>query len=116
MIKLNNGSKPITKVIIIWYTIQYGFCQRVIYDIVQYKYYFFSAEDIPKEWENKWKTVDVYPDLFLPHPNIFIAKDTELKILDSKDIQAFPTKLVSIAILLKLHNNINYIIAILLQF
>ena len=77
---------------------------------------FFSAEDIPKKWENKWKTVDIYPDLFLPHPNIFIAKDTELKILDSKDIQAFPTKLVSIAILPKLHNNINYIIAILLQF
>ena len=78
--------------------------------------FFFAAEDLPKEWENKWKTVDIYPDLFLPHPNIFIAKDTELKILDSKDIQAFPTKLVSIAILLKLHNNINYIIAILLQF
>ena len=51
-------------------------------------------EDIPKEWENKWGTVDVYPDLFLPRPNIFIAKDTELKVLDSKDIQAYPTKLV----------------------
>ena len=72
-------------------------CQKVIqYNIIQYKYNFFAAEDIPKEWENKWKTVDIYPDLFLPHPNIFIAKDTELKILDSKDIQAFPTKLVSI--------------------
>ena len=61
----------------------------------------FTVEDIPKEWDNKWKTVDVYPDLFLPDPNIFIAKDTEQKILDSKDIQSLPTKLVcSIAILL----------------
>ena len=95
VIKLNNGSKPITKVIIIS---NMEFVKKLYstYNIIQYKYNYFAAEDIPKEWENKWKTVDIYPDLFLPHPNIFIAKDTELKILDSKDIQAFPTKLVSI--------------------
>ena len=42
----------------------------------------YKVEDIPEEWEKNWKNVEVYKELFLPEPNKFIAKDTELKQLD----------------------------------
>jgi secreted Zn-dependent insulinase-like peptidase len=53
----------------------------------------YADEDIPSEWKAHWKSMDVYPELFLPSPNRFIAEDTSLKP-PSDDHEAYPVKIV----------------------
>ena len=54
----------------------------------------YKVEDIPEEWEKNWKNIEVYKELFLPEPNRFIAKDTNLKQLDPRHISPLPKRLV----------------------
>ena len=52
----------------------------------------YKVEDIPEKWERNWKNCQTLPDMFLPEPNIFIAKDLELKNLESKQLHQFPKR------------------------
>ena len=55
----------------------------------------YKIENIPEDWEEKWKSVEVFPDLFLPNPNKFIAKDTNLKEFQSEVNEAYPIRLLN---------------------
>ena len=50
----------------------------------------YKVEDIPQKWENQWKNVQVEPDMFLPQPNVFIAKDLSLKTVPAEKVKPFP--------------------------
>ena len=53
----------------------------------------YMVEEIPQEWEVQWKESTCDPNMFLPEPNIFIAKDLSLKKPDSQStISLYPTK------------------------
>ena len=43
----------------------------------------YMVEEIPQEWEVQWKESTCDPNMFLPEPNIFIAKDLSMKQPDS---------------------------------
>ena len=43
----------------------------------------YMVEEIPQEWEVQWKESTWDPNMFLPEPNIFIAKDLSMKQPDS---------------------------------
>ena len=43
----------------------------------------YMVEEIPQEWEVQWKESTWDPNMFLPEPNIFIAKDLSMKRPDS---------------------------------
>ena len=45
------------------------------------------------EWEEQWKNLPNHPEMFLPEPNIFIAKDLSLKKPELTGL--VPTKLVN---------------------
>ena len=53
----------------------------------------YIDEDIPAEWKSGWDSIEVYPELFLPKPNHFIAEDTSLKPLADPH-EAYPVKIV----------------------
>ena len=53
----------------------------------------YMIEEIPSQWEEQWKASKCDPSMFLPEPNIFIAKDLSLKKPDSQStISLYPTK------------------------
>ena len=53
----------------------------------------YMVEEIPTEWEAQWKESKCDPKMFLPEPNLFIAKDLSLKKPDSPSIRSsYPTK------------------------
>ena len=53
----------------------------------------YMVEEIPTEWEAQWKESKCDPNMFLPEPNIFIAKDLSLKKPDSPSTNSLhPTK------------------------
>lgn len=55
----------------------------------------YNEEDIPEDWKLSWKTVPVFPELHLPDPNKYIAKDLELKpAVDGSSNPAFPVAVV----------------------
>ena len=43
----------------------------------------YMVEEIPQEWKVQWKESTWDPNMFLPEPNIFIAKDLSMKQPDS---------------------------------
>lgn len=53
----------------------------------------YKIEDIPQEWEKQWQNLPNHPEMFLPEPNIFIAKDLSLKKPELTGL--VPTKLVN---------------------
>lgn len=53
----------------------------------------YIDEEIPKEWKEHWKNIEVYPELFLPEPNRFIAEDTSLKP-PTPDPQPYPVRII----------------------
>ena len=53
----------------------------------------YMVEEIPQEWEVQWKESTCDPNMFLPEPNIFIAKDLSMKQPDSSSTSPlYPTK------------------------
>ena len=53
----------------------------------------YMVEEIPQEWEVQWKESTWDPNMFLPEPNIFIAKDLSMKRPDSSSTSPlYPTK------------------------
>lgn len=49
--------------------------------------------DIPKEWLNDWKNVQIYADFHLPSPNQFLTTNFDLlPIVD--DLKEYPIKLL----------------------
>ena len=53
----------------------------------------YIDENIPSLWTNSWKNISVYPELFLPKPNRFIAEDTSLKPSSTVEPESYPVKL-----------------------
>ena len=54
----------------------------------------YKLENIPQDWEKSWENPEKIPELFLPQPNIFIAKDLDLKNLGENLITKLPMKLI----------------------
>ena len=53
----------------------------------------YIDEDIPTDWKARWKSIEVFPELFLPTPNRYIAEDTSLKP-STGDHESYPVKVV----------------------
>ena len=56
----------------------------------------YKVEDIPQDWESQWKNLTKCPEMFLPEPNIFIAKDLSLKP-EPEVIDCYPKKVISLS-------------------
>ena len=55
----------------------------------------YKVEPIPEDVQKTWSNPSTIPELFLPQPNIFIAKDLALKNLNEGLCTKVPQKLVS---------------------
>ncbi|XP_077981898.1 nardilysin-like [Glandiceps talaboti] len=53
----------------------------------------YSVEEIPEQWSKAWQNLDINPDLHLPVPNKFIARDFHLKESDREDTP-YPVKII----------------------
>ncbi|XP_076237531.1 nardilysin [Calliopsis andreniformis] len=54
----------------------------------------YTDTEIPKEWIERWKTIEPLPDFHLPLPNIFLTDDFSLISLPA-DIPKYPEKIYS---------------------
>ena len=53
----------------------------------------YIDEDIPSDWKDRWNNIEVFPELFLPAPNRFIAEDISIKA-PAGEQSPYPVKII----------------------